>query len=119
MIILLSVTKRIRAHLTFVAQHATLIVIMIKDFKHKGLKLFFETGKTTGIQAKHKNKIRMQLAALDSALRIEDMDIPGYRLHELKGNRKQSWSITVNGNWRLTFKFIESDVYVLNYEDYH
>ena len=61
----------------------------------------------------------MQLAALDSADVIDDMDIPGYRLHALKGDRKHQWSITVNGNWRLTFQFEEGNVYILNYEDYH
>ena len=61
----------------------------------------------------------MQLAALDTAQSIEDMDIPGYRLHPLKGSRKGFWSITVNGNWRLTFEFLDGNVHILNYEDYH
>jgi len=61
----------------------------------------------------------MQLAALDSAQSIEDMDIPGYRLHVLKGDKKGIWSITVNGNWRVTFEFREGHVYIVNYEDYH
>ncbi len=61
----------------------------------------------------------MQLSALDTAQSIEDMDIPGYRLHLLKGSRKGFWSITVNGNWRLTFEFLDGNVHILNYEDYH
>jgi proteic killer suppression protein len=61
----------------------------------------------------------MQLAALDTAQSIEDMDIPGYRLHQLKGSRKGFWSISVNGNWRLTFEFLDGNVHILNYEDYH
>lgn len=61
----------------------------------------------------------MQLAALDTASTIEDIDIPGYRLHPLKGPRKGIWSISVSGNWRLTFEFIEGNVFILNYEDYH
>ena len=61
----------------------------------------------------------MQLTALDTACVIDDMDIPGYQLHPLKGSRKNTWSISVNGNWRLTFEFVDGDVYVLNYEDYH
>ena len=61
----------------------------------------------------------MQLAALDTSQSIEDMDIPGYRLHQLKGSRKGFWSITVNGNWRLTFEFLDGNVHILNYEDYH
>ena len=61
----------------------------------------------------------MQLAALDSALVLEDLDIPGYRLHELKGNRKGIWSISVNGNWRITFEFVDGNIFIVNYEDYH
>lgn len=61
----------------------------------------------------------MQLAALDTAQSIDDMDIPGYRLHQLTGDRRGFWSITVNANWRLTFEFEDGNVYILNYEDYH
>ena len=92
---------------------------MIKSFKHKGLKSFFETGATTGIQAKDSKKLRQQLIALHTAQNIDDMDLPGYRLHSLKGDKKDQWSITVNKNWRLTFEFIDGDVYILDYEDYH
>ncbi|MEQ8408121.1 MAG: type II toxin-antitoxin system RelE/ParE family toxin [Gammaproteobacteria bacterium] len=92
---------------------------MIKSFKHKGLRIYFETGSTKGIQAVHSKKLRMQLAALDTAHSIDDMDIPGYRLHPLKGERKGLWSISVSGNWRLTFEFADGNVYVLDYEDYH
>lgn len=94
-------------------------LLMIKSFAHKGLRLFFEKGKTSGIQAKHATRLRMQLVALHTAQTIEDMDIPGYRLHRLKGQQRNLWSIWVNKNWRLTFEFIDGDVYVLNYEDYH
>ncbi len=92
---------------------------MIKSFKHKGLQTFFETGNTSGIQSNHVNKLRLQLAALDTATNIDDIDIPGYRLHKLKGSRKNIWSITVNGNWRITFNFTDGNVYIVNYEDYH
>jgi proteic killer suppression protein len=61
----------------------------------------------------------MQLAALHSAHTIEDINIPGYRLHKLKGNRKGTWSITVSGNWRITFEFENGNAYILNNEDYH
>ncbi len=61
----------------------------------------------------------MQLAALDTTQSIDDMDIPGYRLHQLTGDRRGVWTITVNANWRLTFEFEEGNVYILNYEDYH
>ncbi len=92
---------------------------MIKSFKHKGLERFFNSGTTRGIQANHANKLRMQLAALDTAQSIEDLDIPGYRLHPLKGNKQGIWSITVSGNWRVTFEFTDGNVYIVNYEDYH
>ena len=92
---------------------------MIKSFKHKGLERFYHSGNTRGIQPNHANKLRMQLAALDSAQSIDDMDIPGYRLHQLSGNRKGIWSITVNANWRLTFEFNEGNAYIVSYEDYH
>ena len=92
---------------------------MIKNFKHKGLRRFYHAGSISGIQAKHANKLRNQLAALDTATVIEDLDLPGYRLHPLKGKRSGTWSIEVNGNWRLTFEFDNGDVYILNYEDYH
>lgn len=92
---------------------------MIKTFKHKGLEVFFATGSNKGIQAAHAKKLRFQLAALNTAVVIDDMDIPGYRLHPLKGDRKGLWSITVNGNWRITFEFVDGDAYIVNYEDYH
>lgn len=92
---------------------------MIKSFKHKGLQRFFETGTIAGIQADHQKRLRMQLAALDTAQVIEDMDIPGFRLHPLKGDRKGDWAVTVNKNWRLTFKFTNSNAFDVDYEDYH
>ena len=92
---------------------------MIKSFKHKGLEKFYESGRAKGIQANHAKKLRMQLAALDTAKSIDDMDVPGYRLHQLTGDRRDIWTITVNANWRLTFEFEEGNVYILNYEDYH
>jgi len=78
-----------------------------------------KTGSTSGIQTIHARKLRMQLAALDTAHNIEDLDIPGYRLHSLKGKRKGLWSISVNGNWRVTFEMTDSNIYIVNYEDYH
>lgn len=92
---------------------------MIKSFRHKGLKRFHESGSTAGIQAKHAKRIRMQLTALETAMDIQDMDIPGFGLHPLKGKQKGRWSITVSGNWRLTFEFRDGNAYVLDYEDYH
>lgn len=92
---------------------------MIKSFRHKGLKRFYESGSAAGIQPPHARRLRMQLAALDTAHRIEDMDVPGFRLHPLKGAEKGRWSVWVNGNWRLTFEFLNGDAHVLDYEDYH
>jgi len=92
---------------------------MIKTFKHKGLKLYYETGSTRVIQSKHASRLRMQLAAMDSAMEVSDLDIPGYKLHPLKGDRKGIWAISVSGNWRLTFEFRDGHVYLLDYEDYH
>lgn len=92
---------------------------MIESFRHKGLRKFFETGSVAGIQAHHATRVRMQLAALETARMIEDMNIPGFRLHALRGAEKGRWSVWVNGNWRLTFEFREGHAYVLDYEDYH
>jgi len=92
---------------------------MIKSFKHKGLKNFFETSSLAGIQAKHAAKLQIQLTALDKAEDIEEMNFPGWRLHPLKGNLAGLWSITVNGNWRVTFTFEEGNAYVVDYQDYH
>lgn len=92
---------------------------MIKSFRHKGLQKFFETGSTAGIQAVHSQKLRMRLAALETATSLNDIDIPGFRLHPLKGEMQEFWAITVSKNWRLTFQFTDGDVYFVNYEDYH
>ena len=92
---------------------------MIKSFRHKGLRRFFETGSTAGIQTAHARKIRLELTALETASIIEDMAVPGFHLHPLKRNRKGQWSITVSGNWRITFEFRDGNAYLLDYEDYH
>ena len=92
---------------------------MIQSFRHKGLRRFFETGSKRGIQAKHAGRLRMQLAALDSAQSAEDMDLPGYRLHALKGGMAGRWAISVSGNWRITYEFRDGNAHILDYEDYH
>ena len=71
------------------------------------------------MQAAHSRRLVLQLAALHTAQTIDDMDMPGFRLHPLKGNLAGRWSITVSGNWRLTFEFRDGNAYVLDYEDYH
>jgi proteic killer suppression protein len=92
---------------------------VIKSFRHKGLRKLFETGNGAGVQANHRKRLRMQLAALDTAQTIEDMNLPGFALHALKGELRGRWAISVNGNWRLTFEFKDGNAYVLDYEDYH
>ena len=92
---------------------------MIKSFRHKGLKRLYETGKASGVQTAHAKRLRMQLAALDTAQEIDDMDIPGFKLHPLRGKMKNRWSIRVSGNWRITFEFRDGNAFVLDYEDYH
>ncbi len=92
---------------------------MIQSIRQKGLKKFFESGSTAGIQPRHAKRLRMLLAALDTAQSIEDMDVPGFRLHPLKGSERGRWSVWVNGNWRLTFTFKDGHASVLDYEDYH
>ncbi|MBU4261289.1 MAG: type II toxin-antitoxin system RelE/ParE family toxin [Proteobacteria bacterium] len=92
---------------------------MIKSFKHKGLKKFFETGNVSGIRPEHKQKLRIMIAALDTATCIEDMDLPGFRLHPLKGNRLGLWAVDVSKNWRMVFEFRDGNAYIVTYEDYH
>jgi toxin HigB-1 len=92
---------------------------MITSFRHKGLRRLFETGSTSGIQVTHANRRRMQLAALDTAQTIEDMNIPGFYLHPLKVGMRGRWSITVSGNWRVTFEFQDGNACILDYEDNH
>ncbi len=92
---------------------------MIRTFKHKGLAKFFESGTKAGIQAQHAERLRLILGALNAAVKPEDMDLPGLRLHPLKGNRKETWAVWVSGNWRITFKFVDADAEVVDYEDYH
>jgi len=92
---------------------------MIQSFRHKGLKKFFVSGSTAGIQPHHARRLRMLLAALDTAQSTEDMNVPGFRLHPLKGQERGRWSVWVSANWRLTFEFRDGNAYVLNYEDYH
>lgn len=92
---------------------------MIRSFRHKGLKRFYSTGSTAGIRADHAKRLRMQLTALDTAISLDDMEIPGFRLHPLKGKASGRWSVWVSGNWRMTFEFRDGNAYVLDYEDYH
>jgi len=92
---------------------------MIVSFRHKGLKLLYETGSAKGVRADHKGKLTNILAALDVAASPDELSLPSFRLHPLTGNLKGHWSIWVNGNWRVTFRFIGTDVELVDYQDYH
>ena len=92
---------------------------MIQSFKHKGLELFFKTGRKSGIQAKHSNRLRLILGRLNASTSPDDMNLPGLFLHPLSGSRVKIWSVRVNGNWRVTFRFNGEHAEVVNYEDYH
>lgn len=99
---------------------------MIKSFRHKGIQAFFETGSKSGIQARHANRLRAQLTALNAAIRPEDLDISSWKLHKLSGRNPKGqliqdhWAVTVNQNWRLTFYFDGMHAILLvDYQDYH
>ncbi len=92
---------------------------MIKSFAHRGLALFFTSAKTSGVQAIHAKRLRLILAQLDKAVTIADMNIPSLRLHELKGRRKGVWAVSVQANWRVTFRFENGEAQIVDYEDYH
>ncbi len=79
----------------------------------------YDSGTLKGIESGHANRLRLMLAALDTAQSAEDMNIPGYRLHALKGKLNGRWSVSVSGNWRLTYEFRDGNVFLLDYEDYH
>lgn len=92
---------------------------MIVGFRHKGLKLLFETGSTKGVNAAHKVKLFSILAALDVAMKPDELMLPSYRTHPLEGELKGHWAIWVNGNWRITFRFVGTDIELVDYQDYH
>jgi len=92
---------------------------MIRKFRHKGLRELFESGKAKGVNPQHVTRLRLIMALLETAETLEDMDLPGLKLHELKGQRKGTWAVSVSGNWRVTFKMLEGDTTDVNYEDYH
>jgi proteic killer suppression protein len=92
---------------------------MIQKCKHKGLRQLFETGSSAGINPQHETRLRQILSLLETAETVDDMDLPGLNLHELKGECKGTWSVKVSGNWRVTFKLQKGDAFDINYEDYH
>jgi toxin HigB-1 len=92
---------------------------MIRSFRHKGLKRLYDDDDPRGVIAEHVVKLRDVLARLDAARAAADMDIPGFRLHPLKGELKGFWSVTVRANWRVIFRFADHDVFDIDYLDYH
>jgi len=92
---------------------------VIRSFKHKGLERFFLTGSKAGIRPEQTERLRLILAQLHVAVAPEDMALPGLRLHRLKADRKGTWSVTISGNWRITFSFDGKDAVDVDYEDYH
>lgn len=92
---------------------------MIQSFRHRGLQRFFEESDYRGIPAQFASRMERMLDRLDAAVRAEDMNLPGYKFHPLKGARKDTYAVNVSGNWRLTFRFNEGDALDVNLEDYH
>lgn len=92
---------------------------MIRSFRHRGLERFFARSDHRGIPAQFAGRLTRVLDRLDVATRPEDMNLPGYRFHALRGRRRGSYAVTVSGNWRLTFRFEGEDAVDVNLEDYH
>lgn len=92
---------------------------MVRSVRHKGLKRLYEDDDPRGVIVEHVDKLRDILARLDAAHTAADMDVPGFRLHQLKGDRKGFWAVTVRANWRVTFRFADSDACDIDYVDYH
>ena len=92
---------------------------MIKSFKHKGLGNFFYSGTKKGIRPEHAGKLERILDRLNAANDLNDMNYPGSNLHPLGGDRKGQHAVNVSGNWRVIFEFVDSDAYVIDYDDYH
>jgi toxin HigB-1 len=92
---------------------------MIRSFKHRGLKRLFERDDRSGIRPDLVNTVQEVLTALDDAVTPRELDLPGYRLHPLKGDLKGFWSVTVRGNWRVIFRFDGTDALDVELIDYH
>jgi len=92
---------------------------MIKTFRHKGLKKIFETGSTSGVEVVYADKIIRIIARLNVVDQPGKMNSPSFKLHPLKGDKKSFWSVSVNGNWRIIFRFSGEDAYDVDLIDYH
>ncbi len=92
---------------------------MIKTFRHKGLKAFFEKGSQAGIQAAHAPRLAAMLRRLNETTNAQGMNLPGWKLHPLSRDLAGHFAVTVSGNWRITFTFEGTDVVLVDYQDYH
>jgi len=92
---------------------------MVRSIRHKGLKRLYEDDDPRGVLGEHLVKLRDILARLDAVRTPADMDIPGFRLHALKGEWKGFWSVTVRANWRVIFRLVDHDAFDVDYLDYH
>ncbi|MEM9243034.1 MAG: type II toxin-antitoxin system RelE/ParE family toxin [Pseudomonadota bacterium] len=92
---------------------------MITSWQHKGLKLFYDTGNTKGIQTKHKTRLTIILQRLDAAIEPDDLNLPGMHFHRLKGKLKDYYSVAVSGSWRIIYRFEAGNAILVNYLDYH
>jgi len=92
---------------------------VITSFRHRGLERFFLSGFKAGVRPEHAERLRLVLGRLAAAVTARDMDLPGLRLHPLKGRLKGRWSVTISGNWRVTFTFEGEDAFDVDLEDYH
>lgn len=92
---------------------------MIRSIRHKGLKRLYQEDDRRGIVSEHAERLRDILARLDASVSVTDMDLPGFRLHPLKGDLKGFWAVTVRANWRVIFRFVEGEALDVDYVDYH
>jgi proteic killer suppression protein len=92
---------------------------MIRRFRHRGVERFFRSGDTSGINAQHAARLRRLLTSLNASAAPAGMNLPGYRLHRLRGDREGQWAVSVSGNWRLVFEFEEGDATNVDLVDYH
>ncbi len=92
---------------------------MIRRFRHRGLKRMYERGDPSRVSHDKADRVALALADLDDARNPSDLDLPGYRLHPLKGDLNGYWSISISGNWRVIFRFEDGDIYDVDLVDYH
>ncbi|HET9219273.1 MAG TPA: type II toxin-antitoxin system RelE/ParE family toxin, partial [Terriglobia bacterium] len=98
--------------------HGT-VGLLIQTFRHRGLKRLFEHNDPSKVRRDQVKRIADVLAQLDMASKPSDLDLPGYRLHPLKGDLKGFWSVMISGNWRIVFRFAEGDAFDVDLVDYH